>query len=125
MTGMLPDANADENCDLVEALGGFLRAYLGRPDLVGQQKGWSPTITLRATDTAATATVPFVDGRPQRLEATGPATLVVSSDERTLCEVLRLKLSPNEPYLFGELTVQGPEADFVRLDYIATALCPQ
>jgi hypothetical protein len=50
---------------------------------------------------------------------------VVSSDQRTLEEVLRLRLGPNEPYLFGELTVQGPEADFVRLDYIATELCPR
>ena len=51
-------------------------------------------------------------------------TLVVSADQRTLEGVLRLRLGPNEPYLFGELTVRGPEADFVRLDYIASVLCP-
>jgi putative sterol carrier protein len=78
----------------------------------------------RAARTPAAVRVRFVDGRPRVEAADDPATLVVSSDERTLCDVLRLQLSPNEPYLFGELTVQGPEADFVRLDYIAMELCP-
>ena len=31
----------------------------------------------------------------------------------------------NEPYLFGELSVMGAEADFVRLDYIVSRLCPR
>jgi hypothetical protein len=71
-------------------------------------------------------TVSFVDGVPEEPHgALAQPTLVVSSDERTLCDVLDLRISPNEPYLFGELTVQGPEADFVRLDYIATEICPQ
>jgi hypothetical protein len=111
--------------DLDEALCVFLDAYRARPALVAQQAGWSPTIALRATDTGMGASVRFADGRPQAPgHADGPATLVVSSDQRTLEEVLRLRLGPSEPYLFGELTVQGPEADFVRLDYIATELCP-
>jgi hypothetical protein len=102
----------------------FLEAYRARPALVAQQAGWSPTIALCATDTGACASVRFADGRPQPGAPAGHPTLVVSSDQRTLEEVLRLRLGPNEPYLFGELTVQGPEADFVRLDYIATELCP-
>ena len=110
--------------ELDQAVTVFLDAYRARPALVAQQAGWSPTIALRATDTGASARVRFADGRPQPDADAGPPTLVVSSDQRTLEEVLRLRLGPNEPYLFGELTVQGPEADFVRLDYIATALCP-
>lgn len=111
--------------DLDDALVAFLDAYRARPALVAQQAGWSPTIALRASDTGASASVRFADGRPQATAlADGEPTLVVSSDQRTLEEVLRLRLGPNEPYLFGELTVQGPEADFVRLDYIATELCP-
>jgi hypothetical protein len=109
---------------LDEALSVFLDAYRARPALVAQQAGWSPTIALRALDTGASASVRFADGRPRPDADAGPPTLVVSSDQRTLEEVLRLRLGPNEPYLFGELTVQGPEADFVRLDYIATELCP-
>ena len=111
--------------DLDDALAVFLDAYRARPALAAQQAGWSPTIALRATDTGASACVRFADGRPQAAALTDdPPTLVVSSDQRTLEEVLRLRLGPNEPYLFGELTVSGPEADFVRLDYIATVLCP-
>lgn len=111
--------------DLDEALAVFLDAYRARPVLVAQQAGWSPTIALRATDTGAGAGVRFTDGRAAPLEGAAAPTLVVSADQRTLEGVLRLRLGPNEPYLFGELTVQGPEADFVRLDYIATELCPQ
>jgi len=110
--------------ELDQAVAVFLDAYRARPALVAQQTGWSPTIALCATDTGASARVRFADGRPQPDADAGPPTLVVSSDQRTLEEVLRLRLGPNEPYLFGELTVQGPEADFVRLDYIATELCP-
>jgi hypothetical protein len=111
--------------DLQAALSVFLRAYLARPDLVARQRGWSPLIALRATDTGAGVAVQFQDGRPVPGASSGAPTLIVSSDERTLCEVLALALSPNEPYLFGELTVQGPEADFFRLDYVATELCPR
>jgi hypothetical protein len=55
--------------------------------------------------------------------AAGPATLEISGELRTLCDVLELRRDPNEPYLFGELVVRGPEADFLRLDYIASKLC--
>ena len=110
--------------ELDEALAVFLDAYRARPALVTQQAGWSPTIALCATDTGASARVRFADGWPHPDAGGGPPTLVISSDQRTLEEVLRHRLGPNEPYLFGELTVQGPEADFVRLDSIATELCP-
>jgi hypothetical protein len=50
-------------------------------------------------------------------------TLEISGDQQTLCDVLELRRDPNEPYLFGELVVRGPEADFLRLDYIASRLC--
>ena len=102
----------------------FLDADRARLEPVPQHAGWSPTIARRAADTGASTCVRFTDGRPHPDGESGPPTLVVTSDQRTLEEVLRLRLGPNEPYLFGELTVQGPEADFVRLDYIATALCP-
>jgi hypothetical protein len=102
----------------------FLDAYRARPALVAQQAGWSPTIALRATDTGASARVRFADGRPQPDADAGPPTLVVSSDQRTLEEVLRLRLGPERAVPLRRADVQGPEADFVRLDYIASELCP-
>jgi hypothetical protein len=51
------------------------------------------------------------------------ASLEVVADAATLIDVLELRRSANEAYLFGELVVRGREADFVRLDYVASALC--
>jgi hypothetical protein len=111
--------------ELGQALAGFLRAYEARPELIEEQRGWSPVIALEATDTPARIAVALHDGRVARVEAGGgaAATLQISAELRTLCDVLELRRDPNEPYLFGELVVVGPEADFLRLDYIASRLC--
>lgn len=109
---------------LEQALGCFLRAYQADAKLVAEQRGWSPVIALQATDTGARAAVVLVDGRVVGTEAdASAATLEISGDQQTLCDVLELRRDPNEPYLFGELVVRGPEADFLRLDYIASRLC--
>ena len=108
---------------LQQALGCFLRAYQAQPALVAEQRGWSPVIALRATDTDARAAVALSDGRVAGLGETAAATLEISGELQTLCDVLELRRDPNEPYLFGELVVRGPEADFLRLDYIASRLC--
>ena len=108
---------------LEQALGCFLRAYQSQPGLVAEQRGWSPVIALRATDTGARAAVVLADGRVVGTAAAATATLEISADQQTLCDVLELRRDPNEPYLFGELVVRGPEADFLRLDYIASRLC--
>jgi len=110
---------------LEEALACFLEAYQARPELVAEQRGWSPVIALAASDTGARAVVSLEDGRVARVGGEArPATLEVRADLDILCDVLMLRRDPNEPYLFGELSVQGAEADFVRLDYIVSRLCP-
>ncbi len=69
--------------------------------------------------------VSIADGHVQALDAGhSGADVTVRASCAILLDVLELRRSPNEPYLFGELTVQGPEAHFVRLDYIATTLGP-
>ena len=108
---------------LEQALGCFLRAYQAQPDLVAEQRGWSPVIALAATDTGARVAVALADGRVAGTGAGAPATLEISGEQQILCDVLELRRDPNEPYLFGELVVRGPEADFLRLDYIASRLC--
>jgi len=108
---------------LEEALGRFLRAYQAQPTLIAEQTGWSPVIALAATDADARAAVTLTDGRVAAVGAAGPVTLEISGELQTLCDILELRRDPNEPYLFGEVVVRGPEADFLRLDYIARKLC--
>jgi hypothetical protein len=110
---------------LVEALAFFLDAYQARPELVAEQRGWSPIILLAANDAVARVAVALEDGRVVPVHGDpSEATLEITGGIDTLCDVLTLRRDPNEPYLFGELSVMGAEADFVRLDYIVSRLCP-
>jgi hypothetical protein len=114
------------NSPLAAATAEFVARYEAAPSLVAEQAGWTLTIVLAATDTRETVAVDVSDGRvvgvgaPQR-----EGSLTVTSDAQTLIDVLELRRSPNEAYLFGELVVRGAEADFVRLDYVASVLCPE
>jgi hypothetical protein len=115
----------DEQERLGRALASFVDAYHARPELVAEQRGWSPVIVLAANDAGARVVVALDDGRVARVgDAAGNATLEITGGLDTLCDVLTLRRDPNEPYLFGELSVLGAEADFVRLDYIVSRLCP-
>jgi hypothetical protein len=110
---------------LGQALARFVEAYHGRPELVAELRGWSPVIVLTANDAGARVVVSLQDGRVARVgDAAAGATLEITGGLDTLCDVLTLRRDPNEPYLFGELSVAGAEADFVRLDYIVSRLCP-
>lgn len=114
---------------LAAALDSFTAAYHARPDLIAGQRGWSRTILLQAADTRESIVLRIEDGRiaparPDSTEAERPE-LCITADAATLCDILELRLGPNEPYLFGELTVQGSEADLLRLDYITDVLCPR
>ena len=111
--------------ELGRALACFLAAYEAQPELVTEQRGWSPIIALAATDAQARVAVALADGRVAGVGQADQATLEIRGDLRTLCDVLELRRDPNEPYLFGELVVRGAEADFLRLDYIASRLCPR
>jgi hypothetical protein len=118
--------NADVQERLGQALDFFLQTYEAHPDLVAEQRGWNPVIALAASDAQARVVVALDDGRVARVAAAGePPTLEITGGLDTLCDVLTLRRDPNEPYLFGELVVVGAEADFVRLDYIASRLCPR
>ena len=102
----------------------FVDAYHARGPLVDEQRGWRCAIALVTTDGDA-VTVHIDDGRITEIvpKADG-ADVVITAAAATLTDILELRRSPNEPYIFGELTVRGPEADFLRLDYLATRLCP-
>ena len=110
---------------LSAATAGFVARYEARPELVAEQAGWTLTIALTATDTGESVAVRLSDGRVAEVNTpAGPSDLTVLADSETLIAVLELRRSPNEAYLFGELVVRGAEADFVRLDYLASVLCP-
>jgi hypothetical protein len=111
---------------LLESLMGFAVEYHARPELVKEQRGWSRTIALVAGDSGEQVGARVDDGRIIEIyDEPRPSDVTIRSDAATLREILELRRSPNEPYLFGELTVQGSEADFLRLDYIAGCLCPE
>jgi hypothetical protein len=109
---------------LLQSLERFMEAYHARHDLVAEQRGWSPTIALVASDTGAAARARVDDGRIVALDEGAAGDVVIRADEATLRDVLELRRSANEPYVFGELVVEGAEADFLRLDYITTVLGP-
>jgi hypothetical protein len=112
--------------NLLSSAAHFAALYNARRDLVEEQTGWGPTIVLCAADTGAAVTVRVADGTIVEVrEGDGPGDVVITADQTMLCDVLELRRGPNEPYLWGELTVRGPEADFIRLDYITERLCPR
>lgn len=115
---------------LAQAASAFVASYHAHPTLASQQQDWSLRIALCAADTAESVTFQVEQGRvtavhsaPASIIPPVDATIVATADVAVLCDILYLRKSPNEPYLFGDLIVSGPEADFLRLDYIVTTLC--
>jgi hypothetical protein len=115
---------------LVQAVDCFVSRYHAHPTLVRDQHDWSLVIGLCAPDTAEAVAVVVEQGRvtdvrrePAEDRLLTEATIVATADAAVLRDILYLRKSPNEPYLFGELLVSGPEPDFLRLDYIVTTLC--
>ena len=79
---------------------------------------------LQAVDVADSVYLEIVAGRVVHVGKTPVgASLTVRSALSVLMDILQFRRDPNEPYLFGELTVQGAEDDFMRLDYVMTRLC--
>lgn len=109
----------------------FLSAYHASPQLLADHADWSVHILLQTSEDAATAAAVGIRverGRGALLDeppARSAADITVTAELPVLLEILDLRMSPNEPYLFGELLVDGREADFLRLDYLVSSLCPR
>jgi hypothetical protein len=102
----------------------FRDAYHARPDLLAQLGDWTMAVVLNASDTGEALTVRIRGGRVEGWtdgHAEEPE-VEITSDAATLREVLALTRRPDEPYLFGELTVRGAQQDFLRLDWLFAAL---
>ena len=109
--------------ELQHALRGFVAAYHARSELVAEQRDWDCAIRLLAEDSGATLDLRIRAGRVEEHGADTPPDLVVRADATVLLDILEFRRDPNEPYLFGELLVEGPEAHFLRLDYVVSRLC--
>jgi predicted lipid carrier protein YhbT len=109
---------------LTQALQDFIHRYHGLKPLVAEQSDWCCAIRLESRDSPERACIEIESGRvvgfAQALEG---RSLTVRSDHAVLVDILTLRRDPNEAYLFGELTVEGAEEDFMRLDYIVTCMC--
>jgi hypothetical protein len=119
------------NTELVTAARAFARRYEGHASLARDLEGWSCRVKLLASDAREAVTLTVDDGRvtgitgdaPGTTGGEGEAELTVTAERAILLDILALRLNPNQPYVFGELTVSGDEADFLRVDYIASTLC--
>lgn len=111
-----------------QELAAFIARYHENQALVREQKGWHLTLALECTDSDEAVWLRIADGLAvelRELQATGAppqSDVVVRAERAILRDILALRRLPSEPYLFGELLVRGPEPDFLRLDYIVSAL---
>jgi len=110
---------------LLSALHDFVAAYHDATKIVAGQRDWDSRIALVAPDSGESVNLRVRNGRVASIgEPLEEADLIITANHSVLVEILTLQRDPNEPYLFGELTVQGNEAHFMRLDYVVTLLCP-
>jgi putative sterol carrier protein len=104
----------------------FVSLYHASPALVADQAGWRCSILLAAADSGERIGLRVEDGRVVSIgEHDVRPDLIVTAPSDVLLEILELRRDPSEPYMFGELTVQGEERHFTRLDYVMTSLYPE
>lgn len=109
---------------LLVAAQGFAEAYHANARLCAGQADWNCSICLKATDTGRQLSINIIAGRIVSIQPHDEnCRLTVCASQQILLDILERRLNPNQPYLFGELTVAGAEADFMRIDYVATMLC--
>ena len=109
---------------LITAAETFMAIYHADAKLCAGQTDWDCVVRLQASDAPQRVTIEVRNGRVAALSAaTDAAVLTVTATLQILLDILQLKLNPNQPYIFGELTVAGQEADFMRVDYVASMLC--
>ncbi len=109
---------------LMAAAEEFVAIYHADAKLCADQADWECVVRLQASDAPQRVTIAVRNGRVRALSAgTDTANLIVTAPLQILLDILQLRLNPNQPYIFGELTVAGQEADFMRVDYVASTLC--
>jgi putative sterol carrier protein len=111
---------------LENAARGFAALYQANAALLADHADWDCVLRLEANDSPQQVGITIRRGEVQSISSEAQhADLVVTAPLQTLLDILELRLNPNQPYLFGELTLRGDEADFMRIDYLASTLCVQ
>lgn len=126
--------NSSSQSPLCQAAHALAQRYHAQPQLVRDQQGWSRAIALCADDCDDAVCLQIDDGHVAAISnpalrdsarsaaSSAPPDVVIRGSQALLQRILRLQQLPSEPYLFGEIIVEGPEPDFLRLDYIVTTL---
>ena len=109
---------------LMAAAEEFVAIYHADAKLCTDQADWDCVVRLQASDAPQRVTIVVRNGRVRALSAgTDTADLIVTAPLEILLDILELRLNPNLPYIFGELTVAGQETDFMRVDFVVSTLC--
>lgn len=135
------DTVDSSDADLQQAACWLADRYHQHPRLVDEQRDFCLRLALLPSDDKPGAWLHIRDGRICDIrgfsdgpgtslatqagalaDAEPPVDVLIRGPQRLLCDIVRLRQSPSEPYLFGELVVSGCEPDFLRLDYIITTL---
>ncbi len=109
---------------LMTAAENFVALYHADSKLCADQMDWDCVVRLQAANAPQQVTLDVRKGSVHAVTTDSKeCDLIVTSTLQILMDILHLRLNPNQPYLFGELTLAGREADFMRVDYIASMLC--
>lgn len=109
---------------LQAAAEGFVGIYHADTRLCAGQANWDCVIRLAPDEAVPRVVMTVRKGRVSVApDDGGECDLEVRASLQVLLDILELRLNPSEPYVFGELTVIGAEADFMRVDYVAGVLC--
>lgn len=128
------DENPSSQSPLCQAAHALAQHHNAQPQMVRDQRDWRRTIALCAEDCDDAVRLLIEDGQVAVIHDLGSPSaghsvaddsqpdVIIRGSQALLERILRLQQLPSEPYLFGELTVEGREPDFLRLDYIVTTL---
>lgn len=105
---------------LQETVSAFAARINDDPRLRKMVADWDRQIALVAVDEDVAAGFSVAGGRVSPLfEAPEAPDVLLRSDVATLVGVFRGEMSPTEPYVSGQLTVQGSQEDVLRLDFLS------
>ncbi len=103
-----------------ESLQAFQTNYQGNARLQEMNRGWDRVIRIEVKEHPDVFTLILENGELRlEEESDRQPQIVVQGDSEVVASVFFGELAPTEPYLKGELTVNGSQEDVLRLDFIS------